>query len=378
MPEEIFSKKNWMADDGMLCKTLFFNIARQARIATAIALVDVSNCYDRIAHVMALLIFQAFGVPTTTVELMLGGIENMKFFLCTGFGDSASFSGGGISIKTQGLCQGNRAAPAGWAVISICIIGAHRKKGHGAKFLCPITQLQHHLSAILYVDDTNLLHINLTKNESVNKVHRAIQESVNSWGNLLITTGGVLQLAKCFYSIISFDWNNRDWSYASNASKGELGITVPLPGGGNAPIKHKPVEHAEKTLEAMTSPNGNSGSAIGMMKEKVQQWINAVRNGHLHCRYIWFSLKVQFWPRIGYSLCSSIATLQELDRALHQQYYLILPLGRVISTALVGSRTVDTGFFGVGLPHLGIEALIAMSNKLLMHYGFQTATGRLM
>jgi hypothetical protein len=377
MPEEIFSKNNLMADDGMLCKTLFFDIARQARVAAAIALADASNCYNRIAHAMALLIFQAFGVPTTAVELMLRVIENMKFFLRTGFRELALFLGRGISIKTQGLCQGNGGTPAGWAVISICIIGAHRKKGYGAKFLCPITQLQHHLSAILYVDNTNLLHINLTNNESVNKVHRAIQESANSYGNLLIATGGALQLAKCFYSIISFNWNNGDWSYVSNASKGELGIAVPLPGGGNAPINHKPVEHAEKTLGAMTLPDGNSGSAIGMMQEKAQQWKNAVRNGHLHCRNVWFSLKVQFWPRIGYGLCSSTATLQELDRALHQQYYQILPLGGVVCTASVGSRTVDAGFFGVGIPHLRIEALIAMSNKLLMHYGCQTATGRL-
>jgi hypothetical protein len=39
-----------------------------------------------------------------------------------GFGDSTPFPGGGISIKTQGLCQGNGALPTGWAVISICIL----------------------------------------------------------------------------------------------------------------------------------------------------------------------------------------------------------------------------------------------------------------
>jgi hypothetical protein len=77
-----------------------------------------------------------------------------------------------------------------------------------------------------------------------------------------------------------------------NASKGEFGITVPLPGGGNASIDHKPVKHAEKTLGAMTSPNGNSNSTIRMMQEKAQQWIHAVRNGHLHHRNVWFSLKV--------------------------------------------------------------------------------------
>ncbi len=204
MPEEIFSKKNHMADDGTLCKTLFYNIARKTRIPVAITLVDVSNCYNRIAHAMASLIFQAFGVPTSMVESMLGAIENMQFFLQTRFGDSASFAGGEISIKTQALCQGNGVSPAGWAVISICTLKGHGRKGHGVKFFCPITQLRHHLSAILYVDDTNLLHIDLTKNESMDKVHVAIQDSINSWGNLLTATGEALHPTKCFYSIISF------------------------------------------------------------------------------------------------------------------------------------------------------------------------------
>jgi hypothetical protein len=91
MPEEIFSKRNWMADNRTLCKTLFCNLARQARAPAAIASVDASNYYDRIVHAMASLVFQAFGVPITAVESMLGTIENMNFFLWTGFEDITSF-----------------------------------------------------------------------------------------------------------------------------------------------------------------------------------------------------------------------------------------------------------------------------------------------
>ncbi len=109
MSEEIFSEKNWMADNGTLCKTLLYDITRQARVPAAIASVDAFNCYDKIAHAMASLVFQAFGVPIMAVESMLGAIKNMKFFLWTGLGDSTSFAGGGISIKMQVLCQGNRA-----------------------------------------------------------------------------------------------------------------------------------------------------------------------------------------------------------------------------------------------------------------------------
>ncbi len=118
--------------------------------------------------------------------------------------------------------------------------------------------------------------------------------------------------------------------------------------------------------------------SIQMMQEKTQAWINAVRNGHLYCRNVWFLLKVQFWPRIGYGLCSLMASFHNLEYALHRQYYQMLPLCGVVRSTPVGSCLIDARFFGVGLPHLGLEALIAMLNKLLMHYGCDTATGRFM
>jgi hypothetical protein len=155
-------------------------------------------------------------------------------------------------------------------------------------------------------------------------------------------------------------------------------MSAPLPGGGKAAIGHKSINHAEKTLGAMTSPDGNSASSIHMMQEKAQQWINSARNGHLHWQNVWFLLKMKFWPRIRCGLCSSTANLCEFDRALHRQYYQILPLGGILCTTTAESRTIDAGFYGVGLPHLGVEVLIAMTNKLLMHYGCNTAMGKLM
>jgi hypothetical protein len=166
--------------------------------------------------------------------------------------------------------------------------------------------------------------------------------------------------------------------YANNTLKEEVGVTVPLPREKAAAIEHKGIGHAEKTLGAMTAPDGDSAGSIQMMQEKAQAWINAVRNGHLQRQNVWFFLKVQFWPRIGYGLCSLMATFGELENALHRQYYQILPLCGVVRTTPVDSRSLDSGFFGIGLPHPGVEALIAMSNKLLMHYGCDTATGRFM
>ena len=105
-------------------------------------------------------------MPELAIESMLSAIENMKFFLQTGFGDSKRFASGGVPVKVQRLTQGNGASPAGWAVISIVILRAHGKKGHGATLLCPITCCSANILVIIYVDDTDLPHINFNKDNT--------------------------------------------------------------------------------------------------------------------------------------------------------------------------------------------------------------------
>jgi hypothetical protein len=129
MPEEIYSEKNRLADDGTLVKVLFYDIVRQTRLPAGISAVDADNCYDRIAHPIASLVFQALGIKKEACESIFTTIQDMKFFLRTGYGDSKEYASATGEIKTQGMCQGNGAAPAGWTVDSIVMINAHKKKG---------------------------------------------------------------------------------------------------------------------------------------------------------------------------------------------------------------------------------------------------------
>lgn len=149
-----------------LCKVLFYDIVRQLRRPAALASVDAANCYDRVEHAIASMVFQAFGTPANTCVSMLKAIQEMQFFLWTALGDSDKAVGARINLKTQGYMQGNGAAPAGWAVVSITIIQAHKKEGHGATFLCPVTMRRHDICGILYVNDTDLIHLNMASKES--------------------------------------------------------------------------------------------------------------------------------------------------------------------------------------------------------------------
>ena len=77
-PEETYNEKNKMADDRTLAKVFFFNVARQTRLKAGQGSVDAANCYISVAHAIASLIFQSFGVPKESVQSILETIEEMK------------------------------------------------------------------------------------------------------------------------------------------------------------------------------------------------------------------------------------------------------------------------------------------------------------
>jgi hypothetical protein len=376
VPEEVFSKKNCMAEDGSLAKTLFYNIVRQTRSPAAIASVDASNCYDRIAHAMASLIFQSFGVEDTAVAAMLEMIHEMKFLLRTAYRDSKDFTGLSIEIKTQGLGQGNRASPAGWCVISIMILRAHGAKGPGAHFIAPMSQVRRSFLAILYVDDMDLLHLNMERDESVQEVHVALQRSIENWGKLLVAMRGSLKPDKCFFHLLDFAWTKKGgWRYITHQEDETAVITVPMSDGTVAPIMLRAVDDAQKTLGVVTCPSGNSKGSLQQMKEKTQKWLDSLTAGHLHRRMMRFSVNCQLWSAVKYGLCCSMATLLELETVLLPFYGKMFPLDGVVCKANCGIQQLGRGFYGTGFPHLGIEATVEQSNKLLMHYGCHTALG---
>ncbi len=129
-------------------------------------MVDADNCYDRICHPMVSMIFQAIDVPTPAIMSMLSTIQDMKFSLRTGYGDSAGYAGGADNtsvdpIKTQGMCQGNSALLVAWAVTSIPMIAVQRNKGRGTHFKAPTTNKEGQLIGGLFVDDMDLFHLDM-------------------------------------------------------------------------------------------------------------------------------------------------------------------------------------------------------------------------
>jgi hypothetical protein len=258
---------------------------------------------------------------------MLSTIQDMKFFLCTGFGDIKVYAGSTDGKKTQELCQGNGAAPAGWTITSIAMLKAHKRKGHGVHLSCPITKRTIHLAGTLCVNDTDLEYFDMNKVEIIIEAHVALQSSIHNWGRLLIATGGALKPAKCFYHLILFLWNpDGTWRYDTNDQQSDLEIMVPLEDGMLATIEHLPVTAPTKTLGQMTCPTKSSDGAISRMQEKAKVWVAKAKESKLHKGHLNFLLDKQFWPGVSFGINSVCAPFEELEEYLMRIYYDMLPL----------------------------------------------------
>ena len=319
-----------MADNETLAKVLFFDVVRQFKLSAGLSSVDAVNCYDSVARAIAALTFRAFGVPKEAVQVMLKTIEEMKYCLRTAYSDSKRFRGSNIRIKFQGLCQGNGAAPAGWAVVSIVILGAHKRKGHGAKCVCPVSLAKGELSAILFVDDTDVIHFDMEKIETALEAYAKLQESVESLGNLLMASGGALKPVKCFYYLISFEWNAQgQWRYTGNDKHNEFRLCFPTVDGGVAPIEHLGVDGAKETLGVFVCPSGAADKQLDVINSKVQEWTSRAEDSKVRRRDVWFPVDHQLWPRLFYGLCSVETPWDTLNKALVKRWYKVLPLGGV-------------------------------------------------
>jgi hypothetical protein len=109
---------------------------------------------------------------------------------------------------------------------------AHKKKGHGAHFTCPITKLKSHLAGIIYVDNTDLVHFRMDEDQGKEESFYFLQEAITKWGKLLLASGGALKPIKCFYHLISFEWKaDGSWVYENNEESEEFQAVVPLADG---------------------------------------------------------------------------------------------------------------------------------------------------
>ena len=388
VPDELFQDKGRTSEDALLQQVLVHDLARQWRRPLLVASVDASQCYDRIAHCVAALTLRAFKVRNSSVLTMLTPIQEMQFYLRTGFGESKTPFGGKEHVK-QGACQGNGGAPPTWQQISTMMMNVQRRQGHGIVIEAPLSKKRIRQVGIAFVDDANLFE-GLAPDDDRESVLAKGQEAINTYGGSLISTGGNLKPEKCNYTIHDVVPNAKgEWVYNDvgvvDHGDDELDdmppfedderITVPQANGDAAAIKKLRSDECVKYLGHHKSVDGSSAGQLGEMRNRVEEWTTNVKDGTLPVRSVWMSYNYQLWSGMRYGLGTLSASIKELQEGLGKSdYHLISSLG-VVRTIQREWRYMPSTFGGMGLFSLPLEATISSLNLLLQHYQTSGALG---
>ncbi len=111
------------------------------------------------------------------------------------------------------------------------------------------------------------------------------------------------------------------------------------------------------------------------MQQKAQGWLAKASTSKLNKCNLSFLLDKQFWPGVSFGISSVCAPFAILKDCFMRVYYDLLPLCGICWSVKHELRQLDWGFFGVGLPHPGVECFIGQLNKLLIHYGSSLGLG---
>ena len=375
LPPEHGATKGKTPLDTTMLKQLFYDQANILHEDCSCSSTDAAYCYDSANHAACSIALQAVGVPMNMVQCYLTSVQQMQYFLQTGFGLSKYSYGGTPDSISMGLTQGSGASPGAWSAISTVIVGAYKHQGYGAQFYSGWSGTDVNLAALLYVDDTDLLHSPHLANIPTKALVQRVQKAITCWANLLQATGGSLKPQKCYWYLLSYKFVNGTATLRPLSELSSHTVDIPQPNNSTVPIELLDASSPSKVLGVWTSPTSDGSKMITYMADKGKQWATRVQSSTLHPREVWYSLTTQALPAVRYGLIGVMATRQYIDRHLPRWYYDCLPNLGINRHIALQWRTLPRQFQGLGLPLFSLEKLADCLRLLQRHWGSNSTLG---
>ena len=376
MPIEQGATAGKTTTDSAMLKQLFFDQSNILHAMSAVSSNDAANCYDAVNHAAGSFALQAMHVPIQMIKCYLLCIQTMRFFLKTGFGLAETSYGGTKDKPYMGLTQGSGASPAAWTAISTLIVSAYKAKGHGACFLSAWSGIILVLTALLYVDDTDLLHLASFGQTDEDKFVERVRLATHYWAKLLQATGGNLKPPKCYWYLLSYRFKKGIASLKPLREIQHHSLSIPQPDHKEVEITLKDAYTSSEVLGIWSCPASTGTSHLEHMLKKGRKWSQRILSSSLSPAEVWHSFKTQALPAVSYGLTTLMVPRSRLDDEFGHWFYTFLPALGVSRAITKEWRTLPIQYQGLGLPLMSIEKLALSLQYLQRHWGTKSTYGQ--
>ena len=196
----------------------------------------------------------------------------------------------------MGICQRNGSAHQLWPIISSIVFSALLTQGFGIHFVNSFTTKILQLVGLIYVNACDMIQ----SDDDIKSTHSKVQLTISEWEDLIIITGGWLELDKIMWYIFDYKWIQGKWKCTSLGQDQILETTnttrkiVSL-------LYLKPNE-AMFMLGIYLAPDGNDKYQVEFMKKKATAWETAIRSVGVQQNKAWKSLNSTIPQTIKYPL----------------------------------------------------------------------------
>jgi hypothetical protein len=192
---------------------------------------DASSCYDRIIVSLASLINHKYGQHCQVVLVNATTLKRAKYKLKTALGVTKASYSHCTAFPLHGTGQGSGNSPMIWCFISSTLFDCHQERAYGVLFESPDRKVTITFSMVGFVDDiTGTVNDFANNDATVENLLCRLQHDAQLWNDLLWCSGGMLELSKCSYHFLYFEFD------ASGAPH-PLGGTVGSPLSKSLPLK---------------------------------------------------------------------------------------------------------------------------------------------
>ena len=344
-----------------LCRILKHDLARFDN--------DASACYDRIIVALGMLAARRCGMPTNAIRLHAESLQFMRYTVKTMYGVSADNYHGTAFEPLFGTGQGSGASPAVWLSLVVLLLHSFdRIIPHRMNF-SPISGARDHSRASdAFVDDTSVGFTSACDDVSYSNLISQLQAVAQTWEKLLSLSGGKLNLSKCSWYVLRWEWQSGRPSLRKILpSDPTLTLTQGTDSTPTTITQHSP-EHSSRMLGVYLNPLGDFSDHLLVLKKKADDFSRHILSPRLSAADIKIFHRSIYIPAMRYSLAAVAADEESLAFVQTRVVQSMLQKMHVRSTIPTALRHGPAELGGLGIYDLrteaGIEAIKFLRNSL--------------
>jgi len=255
------SRKNYSIETAILEKRLIMDNSLMTCQPTIYHLTDLKSCYDRQLINIGGLLEESLGRDRNVMKMLTNLIPRWKHYVSTAHGISKRYYGGSEN-ELAGTGQGNKFSGDLCRDTSCMIIKVLEKNEMGVKYVSKLSRDEIIISAIAFVDDTDLV---IDGDDLQERMQRMLQQ----YNDLYTATGGLIEQNKSMFFAWQWKWTQ------GNKRILDKKVTITI---NNEQVKERPCEESEKTLGVYISPSMKWVKQFQSMMEKMREAVFKLSN----------------------------------------------------------------------------------------------------